>query len=314
MNIVFCADRGVVPGLHVAAYSILDRISPAVILTRFFVFSDSLDESDISLLKRTLHPLNKQFSLELCKIDSAQFKRYPSLNGSWATYYRLCVPKVLDSNRFLYVDVDTLCGLDVSSLNELDMKTAAAALVPEAPLALAADRGVSYQLGNSSTEPYFNAGIMLVNVGEWRRQKITERAMEYLTVFHPDYWDQSALNVVLHGNAISLDEKYNSIANMRRHWPVINKSYRDLDCLVHFLDYPKPWDFLGELVHPQYELWHSVLEKTAMKEFSSWNCTQIGKIPKNRKIWPAYQKALKDRFLFLGYSKGWFKRVKGVKE
>jgi lipopolysaccharide biosynthesis glycosyltransferase len=314
MNIVFCADRSALPGLHVAAYSLLKNISPVTAETRFFVFSDVLDEADLALLHKTLASLNKPFALELRRVDATLFAGFPSLNGSWATYYRLAVPQIVDVERFLYVDADTLCGLDVSSLNMIDMGNSPAGLVPEAPLASAADRFVAMQLGNSTMEPYFNAGVILVNVAEWRRQQVTERAMEYIATHHPPFHDQSALNHVLHQKALALDAKFNCIANMRKNWPALRKSYGQTGVLVHFLDYPKPWDFFGELLHPQYGLWREVLDKTAMKGFHSWHATPSRKFPKTRKAWSGYKRAFKDRLLFAGYSRGWLKRVKGVSQ
>ena len=103
------------------------------------------------------------------------------LNGSWATYYRLAVPQILDVERFLYVDADTLCEVDVSGLNTLDLGQSPAGLVPEAPLAGAA-LTVLWR-DNWATARWnltINAGIILVNVAEWRRQRVTEQAMEYL--------------------------------------------------------------------------------------------------------------------------------------
>ncbi len=312
MNIVFCADRSVLPGLHVAAYSLLERISLATAQTHFFIFSDELSESDLALLRKTLASLNKPFALEVRRVDAALFTGFPSLNGSRATYYRLAVPQVLNVERFLYVDADTLCDLDVSELNAFDLGKAPAGLVPEAPLAEATDRLVAMRLGDSAVEPYFNAGIILVNVTEWRRQKVTEQAMEYIARHHPAFHDQSALNVVLHGNTRTLPECFNCIANMRKHWPALRQPRGRLARLVHFLDYPKPWDFLGEFVHPQYELWRSVLDQTAMRGFRSWHASPSRKLPKTRKGWSGYKKAAKDRLLFAAYSCGWFKKIKGV--
>ena len=312
MNVVFCADRSALPGLHVAAYSLLEQINPAVAETRFHIFSDKLDESDLALLRQTLASLNKKFTLELRRVDAALFTGFPSLNGSWATYYRLAVPQILAVERFLYVDADTLCGVDVSGLSTLDLGQAPAGLVPEAPLAGAADRVVAQRLGNSPVEPYFNAGVILVNVPEWRRQRVTERAMEYLAQSRPDYWDQSALNVVLHKSAIALDERFNSIANMRKHWPDLRQPARPTGRLVHFLDYPKPWDFLGEFVHPQSRLWRATLAKTALGNFRSWHPTPARKFPKTSKAWRGYKKVFKDCLLFKAYARGWLKQVKGI--
>jgi lipopolysaccharide biosynthesis glycosyltransferase len=312
MNVVFCADRSALPGLHVAAYSLLERISPAMPQTRFFVFSDKLDEADLALLRKTLTSLEKLFTLELRRVDAALFTGFPSLNGSWATYYRLAVPQILDVERFLYVDADTLCDADVSGLNTIDLGKSPAGLVPEAPMRGAMDRFVADQLGNSPVEPYFNAGVILVNVAEWRRQRVTEQCMAYIAANRPPFHDQSALNHVLHQKALALDAKFNCIANMRKNWPALAQPHGKTSRLVHFLDYPKPWDFLGELVHPQYGLWRSVLDKTAMKHYRSWHNTPARKFPKTRKAWTGYKKAFKDRLLFAGYSRGWLKNVKGV--
>jgi len=313
MNIVFCADRAVLPGLHVAAYSLLDCISPGAGETRFYLFSDQLDEADRALLQQTLASLGKPFTLELCRVDAAMFAGFPPLNGSWATYYRLAAPQILKVDRFLYVDADTLCEVDVGGLASIDLGSSPAGLVPEAPLADAADRSVAEQLGNSPTEPYFNAGIILVNVPAWQQQGISQQAMEYLAKNRPDYWDQSALNVALHRKAFVLDERFNTIANMRRHWPALRAPAGEAGRLIHFLDYPKPWDLLGECLHSQYWRWRSVLDRTELKSFRSWQATPARKFPGTRKAWSGYKKAFKDRLLFAGYARGWFKQVKGVK-
>jgi lipopolysaccharide biosynthesis glycosyltransferase len=312
MNIVFCADHQVLPGLHVAAYSLLENISAAEIPTHFFVFSDTLKESDLALLRQTLTPLNKPFALELRRVAPEVFTNFVPLNGSWAAYYRLVVAQILPVDRFLYVDIDTVCEVDVSRLNTLDLGNAPAGLVAEAPLSGAVDRFVATQLGNSPTEHYFNSGVILVNAAEWRRQGVSERAMDYLAKFNPAYGDQAALNVVLHESAVTLDGCFNCIANMRKHWPALSQPNGKTNRLVHFVDYPKPWDFFGEFVHPQYRLWRSVLDKTAMKNFRSWHAAPSRKFPKTRKAWNGYKKALKDRLLFTGYSHGWLKQVKGV--
>jgi lipopolysaccharide biosynthesis glycosyltransferase len=204
--------------------------------------------------------------------------------------------------------------VDVSELNTLNLNQAPAGLVPEAPLAGAVDRFVAGQLGNSPTEPYFNSGVILVNVVEWRRQRVTEKAMEYIAAHRPEFHDQAALNYVLHRKAFTLDAKFNCIANMRKNWPALRRPWGQTGRLIHFLDYPKPWDFLGELLHPQYRLWRSVLDKTAMKHFRPWHATPSRKFPKTCKTWNGYKKALKDRLLFFGYSRGWLKRVKGVEQ
>jgi lipopolysaccharide biosynthesis glycosyltransferase len=313
MHIVLCADRRVLPGLHVAMYSILDRINPSAGCTHFHLFSDDLAETDLALLHQTLAALKKPFTLERQEVSLAQFSCFPPLNGSWATYYRLFAAQVIPVERFLYVDADILCDIDVSGLESVEMAEAPAGWVPEAPLAGAVDRMVAEQLGNSDTEPYFNAGVMLINVPEWRRQRITEQAMDYIAKNRPPFHDQSALNYVLHRNSFRLDENFNRLTNMRKNWPELRRPYGEIGWLMHFLDYPKPWNCGSEWVHPHYYLWNAVLSRTALKGFRSWHHTPARTLPRTRKAWMGYKKALKDRLLFAGYAHGWIKQVKGVR-
>ena len=266
----------------------------------------------MALLYQTLATLKKPFFMKLCQVDESRFSGFPPLNGSYAAYYRLVVPQVLDVERFLYLDADTLCDVDVSELNTLDLGHSPAAFVPEAMLAGAVDRYVAEQLGNSPVEPYYNSGVLLVSVAEWKQKQVTERAMEYIALHKPQFHDQSALNVVLRGVTFTLDERFNCITNMRKHWPLLAQPNGRTNRLVHFVDYPKPWDLFGEFVHPQYNLWRSALDQTAMKGFRSWHATPTRKFPRTRKAWSGYKKAVKDRLLFAGYSRGWLKQVKGI--
>ena len=126
MNIVFCVDRGVLPGLHVAAYSLLDRTHPVAGKMHFSVFSDGLQETDMVLLRQTLTRTGKPFELELRRLDPTVLTGFPPLNGSLAAYYRLLAAQVMAVDRFLYVDADTLCDLDVSELQTRDMGAAPA--------------------------------------------------------------------------------------------------------------------------------------------------------------------------------------------
>lgn len=312
VHIVFTPDRRFLPGLHVTAYSVLASSNKAGRPIHFHLFTDSLTDSDVALLNVTLREVNRAFVLEVHQMQTDVFASFPAMLGSLAIYYRLVVPELLPVDRFIYVDIDTVCDVDLTELANVDMGSAPAGLVPEAPLAEAVDRFVADQLGNSPVEPYFNAGVILVNVDEWRRQKIAEQCLNYIAAHHPVFHDQAALNYVLHGKAFTLEARFNCMSNMRKNWPALTQPYGKLGRLVHFLDSPKPWDLFGEWLHPQHRLWRAVLSRTAMKNFRSWHNTPARKFPKSIKAWKGYKKVAKDRLLFAGYSAGWLKRVKGV--
>lgn len=312
MNILFCADLRVLPGLHVAAYSVLEKMSLSVPSVSFHLYSQDLGEADAGLLRRSLADTGREFTLELHHLDVGLLASFPPLHGSLAPYYRLLAIDQMKMDRLLYLDIDTVCDLDVSPLQDLAMGTYPAAWVSEAPMSSAVDRFTADQLGNSPNESYFNSGVILVNVPEWKRQAISQKALEYIAQNKPLFHDQSALNVVLHKNAISLDVRYNTISNMRKHWPILAKLYGRTDSLIHFVDYPKPWDLGSEYIHPHYRRWRAILEKTAMRDFRSWQPTPVRRFPKSPKARIGYQKTIKDKLLFTGYTKGWIKNVKGI--
>ncbi len=313
MHVVLCVDQRVLPGLHVAAYSLLDRVNKSTGgIVHFHLFSDDLSDLEVAFLKVTLERTGNAYTLERHRVNPARFAGFPLLNGSLTTYYRLLVPEILEVDRFLYVDADTLCDVDVTPLRTLDLGNFSVAWVPEAPLSIAIDRAVAQQLGNRDDAYYFNAGVMLVDVGAWRAQQNTERALRYLINNHTQFHDQSALNYILHNRARHLDAQYNCIANHRPSWMVLRRPYGQIGRLVHFLDYPKPWSFLGELVHPHYRLWRSVFDKTALSEFRSWHSIPSRKWAFSLRALRSYKKSLKDRVLFGIFRRGWVRRVKGM--
>jgi len=312
MNIVFCADRRVFPGLHVAAYSVLEKMDAGVRSVSFHLFSQDLGDADESLLRKTLAGVGREFSLELHHLDAGLLESFPLLHGSLAPYFRLMAIDQMSVDRLLYLDIDTVCDVDLSPLQNLDMGSCPAAWVSEAPMSGAVDRFTAEHLGNSPDEPYFNSGVILVNVPEWKRQSISRKSLEYIAENKPPFHDQSALNVVLRKNAISLDARYNTISNMRKHWPILTKPSGQTDCLMHFVDYPKPWDLGAELIHPQYRQWRRILDKTAIRNFRSWNNTPARKWPKTAKARIGYKKTARDRILFLLYYHKIIKNIKGV--
>lgn len=314
IHIVFCADRRVLPGLHVAAYSVVANHRVFNSLVHVHVFSDSLTTADVALLKETLNGVGRSYLLEMHTVSASHFSRFPSMSGSWGAYFRLLVPQMLSAERIIYVDVDTVCHLDVSDFMTLDLGDHPAGFVAETTIRDTPDRSLADRLPHDGDKPYLNSGVMVVNRKLWLERQVTERCMEFLKGGKASRWDQTALNYVLINDWQPLDPRFNFISNWRKNWPFLCDESKLEGKLVHFLDNPKPWDFLGEWVAPQFGLWRKVLDKTAMKYFCSWHTTPSRKFPKTRNAWSGYKKAFKDRLLFGGYARGWLKKVKGVPE
>ena len=288
------------PALHVAAMSVLENFSKAV-KPAFYVASDDLLESDVDLLRETLLTSDRDFDLKLLRVRRQQFEGCLKLNSSLATYYRILLPELLDCDKYLYLDVDIFCGLDVAPLREVNLEGKLIALVPESPLEKSIDHCLKSFMPLIKEGYYYNAGVSLVNAAQWRKEEFSRQVLEFSKQNSLPYHDQSALNILCSGRIRRLEDRYNTMTNMRKHWPKLLAKRSRIDCLAHFADYPKPWDSLGKWVHPFGELWWSEYRRTAHFKKTP---LKLRSFRLDKRTMAGYRKVGKDRVLFLLYKKG----------
>jgi len=309
-HIVFSADKRMLGGLHVAALSILQSYDPDRDVT-FHLFSEGLNDADIELLRETLNRSGRDFELKTEAVDESLFAGFPTLQDSLATYFRLVAPLVLDVNRFLYCDVDTLCQVDLSPLLELELSGCPIALTPEADIHASPDPNVALELGESASGFYYNAGVMVVDSKQWKSEGLTDRCLEYVAESQPTYHDQSALNFILHGRIQSLPSQYNCRTKVRRTWAEQLSSDNGNGYLLHFVDFPKPWSPGGRWVHPWGKLWWQYYRNTELcRNGHAPNDGRMMRVMMNNR--QGYVQMLKDKLLFCLLQGGLIRRVKGV--
>ena len=293
------------PALHVATKSVLEHFNG---VPSFTILSDELQEQDVGLLHKTLSAIGKNYNLELRNVESIAFQNLPSLAGRHSTYFRLLIPDICHEERCLYLDCDTLCFIDLSTLANFDLNGNALALAPEAPIELSLDRKLFEELGARSTGFYYNAGVCVMDCDRWRRDNLAKKCLDYVSQSQPDYHDQSALNFVFHNQISELPLKYNRHSNVRKNWPYFRDSNQRKGQLIHFVDYPKPWSVFGRWVHPFGKIWWQAYRKTAHFHACGF---RPNKVAWNAKICAGYKRAFKDLILFSLYRAGLF-TPKGV--
>lgn len=169
-------------------------------------------------------------------------------------YARLLMDKVLppDVERAIYLDCDLIVRGSLGSLWKYDLcgRTAGAVLdpIPYAHHSL---------LGLPLAAPYFNSGVMLIDLKRWRDRDIGGRAMKFARS-HPQrlQWaDQCALNLMLHDDWVPLDMRWNlqtSHIGVDRHGFVHFKrlpaAIRESTKVVHYSGWSKPWRYFDD--HP----------------------------------------------------------------
>jgi hypothetical protein len=103
------------------------------------------------------------------------------------------------------------------------------------------------RLGIHEHGGYFNSGVLVLNIREWKAQKITEKAIDFIRR-HPEqiHWvDQDALNAVLIGNWQRLHGRFNvQHAHVPRDLPSRRMADFLKDKVVVHYTYRKPWSGL----------------------------------------------------------------------
>ncbi len=95
-------------------------------------------------------------------------------------------------------------------------------------------------LGLALNTPYFNAGLMAIDRGRWREEKLTERVTQALRDDPKrfPFMEQDALNATLTGRFAPLSPRFNFMGDF-----FLLDLERRLDPIVlHFVNSPKPWE------------------------------------------------------------------------
>jgi lipopolysaccharide biosynthesis glycosyltransferase len=197
----------------------------------------------------------------------------PHIEPQWghvssATYDKLFISRLLpeDIGKALWLDSDTLVLDDISRLFDTPMEGESLLAVPD-PLIQKVSSTFGVQnwrkFGLSPADPYFNAGVLLVDVDHWRDDDIAGRALTHVLengrrLF---FFDQEALNVALAGKWNKLDDRWNYSANSQH--AKFQSPEHDSPSIVHFSGGLKPWVYtdLGEL----QDLYFQYVDQTGWK-------------------------------------------------
>lgn len=185
-------------------------------------------------------------------------------------YARLFLGEFLpeDVERVVYVDCDVMFERDIGELWSTDLAGYALGAVDnrywEDP------KRHQDRLG-LTTPSYFNSGVLLVDLAQWREEGVGARALafardagERLTLH-----DQDALNGALHGGWKELPLHWNT-------WVIHPELRADSQAVFHFMGAPKPW-------HPDYggpygDKFFAYLDSTPYAGRRPWNPGGLGRL------------------------------------
>jgi len=258
------ADYRMEVGMGVALYSALRNLGEGYGLD-IHLLSGAVGWSALRKLKKSLRSLKKPFRLNIVPISDKQFKGFHSFaNTSLFTYARFLFQNMFPHlGKVIYLDVDVLVLGNLAELYSIPLG--------ENLLAAAVGRGTSradhcwgvlnYKvLGIPPETPYFNAGVLVMDLEAWRRENFAKRCMDYAEKY-PElciFWDQTVMNTLLAGRFTHLDQKWNQQFNGP------DKSYVK-EGILHYCGPDKPWSFTNSLPDELNDLFFDELDKTAWR-------------------------------------------------
>jgi lipopolysaccharide biosynthesis glycosyltransferase len=179
--------------------------------------------------------------LEFVPVDDSIFRGTTLGPGkSYMAYCRILLPRLLKASRLIYLDCDVLVFRDLSELFEHELlpgKVLAAVRDSETPSLGDDSQIVADAMKLPAQGAYFNSGVMLMNLDELRKQNFVQCSVDFLQTWSGRYrfWDQSAINFLLHDQIDELPEHWN-----RASWQFDEQDSNNLDCVLHYTN-SVPW-------------------------------------------------------------------------
>lgn len=196
---------------------------------------------------------------------------YGNSHISLATYYRIFIEDILPKNidKVLYLDCDLVVVGSISDLWNIDITDYAVGCVED----MWSGKKDNYErLHYPSSFSYFNAGVLLVNLGYWRRMQFRKQAEQYLVTHVNElvFNDQDLLNALLYDKKLFLPFRYNVqdgfLRTKRRIRPAaipeLDKELHNL-VVIHYTGGKKPWQYKS--LNPYRNVYYYYLDKTKWK-------------------------------------------------
>jgi lipopolysaccharide biosynthesis glycosyltransferase len=271
--VVLCvvADEPFALGIAVTVQSILAHRDTSRPL-QIWVLGTLEDATRERLLRTWDGP---ELTIQFLRVTPDRFDGFPTLpNLPQVVYTRLLIPHLLpaDVHRALYIDVDTLVRRDVGLLYDADLGGhALGAIVDDRYSTLQEGIGNWQHFDLPAGAPYYNSGVLLFDLDQWRSDDLTERCMAFIAANaeHLVLVDQESLNVFLVGHFATLDRRWNVQTDcFRAHGRWLELGELDLlhqiaPWVVHFTWVRKPWRW--DCRHPYRDEWRQMVELTDWK-------------------------------------------------
>nr|WP_259087438.1 glycosyltransferase family 8 protein [Salinibacter ruber] len=267
--------------LAVTLYSALRNLKASGRPVDLYVFDGGISTESKNRLHRVVEGASDgSVHLEWVDPDTSALGNLPTREGvSTGAYLRLLIPEHVpaDTDRVIYLDSDLLVKADLTRLwdKSMDGRMLMAVQAYNIPY-VSSERGIRKyeELGLAPDTPYFNSGVLMLDVDRWQQENVSERVCRYMRTYreHVNMCDQEGLNAVLAGNWKPLDPRWNVMALPKYFENLTSSAHKESVCSTHDNGLIKPfiWHFAGphskpwmvECRHPAQFEWMRCLRES----------------------------------------------------
>lgn len=290
-NILYQFNEAYAAFAGVSMFSLLENNKSAEEIC-FYILGENLTDRSRDKIRMMIKEYGRHvIYLETTQIiEKLEYLGIPKYRGSHATNLKLFAVEQInnDIDRILYIDSDTIITGNLGDLFLMDMQ--------DIPVMMALDSlGCEHKgdIGHLFDEYYFNAGVILFNLPEWKKQKCMEQIVDHIKNERSHYIapDQDILNRVLKGNIGLLGAEYNlqplhykyNYLLYKKYWKQENyyvevelKNAVQSPVIIHFFRFlgEFPWD--KDSRHPCLELFDAYLKCSPWKGYEKTAAKQNG--------------------------------------
>jgi len=270
-TVVFTADTAYALPLAVAVRSVIDASAEGAKLD-ILILSYGLDTQVRSALLSSW-VAHKPVSIRFVEIDRSSLSLLADLGPiSVNVYTKLMVADYVDQacRRVIFLDADVIVLHDLQTLATTDLCSKAVGAVQDDDIPrVASPGGVKRwrELGLRGDEPFFNSGVLVIDLDAWVTRRVGQRAMAavHRSLATGQLSDQQALNETLVDDWHQIDPSWNVTTMRSLQWQALGTDVDRSTCRIrHFTTPDKPWTPHGRFV-PGGSLFEEYLGRTAWR-------------------------------------------------
>ncbi len=237
--IFFSTDDNYIPYLDIAISSLIENASKDYEY-RIIVLNTGIKKENIAKILKNETEYAKIEFLDISReVENIKSRFKNVYHFSIVTYYRLFIASLFPQyDKIVYLDCDLVVLGDISELYNIDLSgNILGATVEQFVQATEPFKQYAREAVGVKAETYINAGVLVIDLAEFRKNKIEEKFVHLITSYDFDVVDpdQAYLNYLCYEKILILPTGWNKE-------PLPTEPEGKLN-IVHYALYKKPWQY-----------------------------------------------------------------------